>query len=115
MTRVVLCIGGMDSSGGAGLLRDAASVAAVAGLLPQVPLALDPVLASSSGRALLDRPGVAALIEALLPRAFRDCADPDRGACCRRTPRWRAAPACRRRRRAGREPSARCPVPASRG
>ncbi|NVK61255.1 MAG: hydroxymethylpyrimidine/phosphomethylpyrimidine kinase [Rhodobacteraceae bacterium] len=127
MTPVVLCIGGMDSSGGAGLLRDAASVAAagartrvavtavtaqsdarvravspvapelvvaqiasalesrvdavklgmlvdaptvaaVAGVLPQVPLVLDPVLASSSGRVLLDPPGVAALIEALLPR-----------------------------------------------
>lgn len=127
VTPVVLCIGGMDSSGGAGLLRDAASVAtagartrvavtavtaqsdarvravspvapelvvaqiasalesrvdavklgmlvdaptvaAVAGALPQVPLVLDPVLASSSGRALLDPPGVAALIEALLPR-----------------------------------------------
>lgn len=127
VTPVVLCIGGMDSSGGAGLLRDAASVAtagartrvavtavtaqsdarvravspvapelvvaqiasaletrvdavklgmlvdaptvaAVAGVLPQVPLVLDPVLASSSGRVLLDPPGVAALIEALLPR-----------------------------------------------
>lgn len=124
----VLFIGGMDSSGGAGLLRDAATalalgaphrvavtavtaqsdrqvaaslpmpskivdtqialaadarigaaktgmlvnravVEAVAAGLPPVPLVVDPVLCASSGGALLDREGLAALIALLLPRA----------------------------------------------
>lgn len=122
----VLCIGGLDSSGGAGLLRDAATVAglgvavraaasavtaqgpggvaavqpvdpatlaaqiaaagpvaavktgmlcdaarvrAVAAALPDAPLVLDPVLAASSGRALLDPGGVAAMLDLLVPRA----------------------------------------------
>ncbi len=124
--RPVLLIGGMDSSGGAGLLRDAAAasgagvpyrvavtavtaqtdgavtaihpvptevvaaqiaaagpvgavkigmlhgrriVAAVAGALPPAPVVLDPVIRASSGRALLDREGLSALLELLLPRA----------------------------------------------
>ncbi|MEZ5715543.1 MAG: hydroxymethylpyrimidine/phosphomethylpyrimidine kinase [Paracoccaceae bacterium] len=123
----VLAIGGMDSSGGAGLLRDQATidalggtmraavtcvtaqddctvsaihpvpvetvvaqieragpvravkigmlgtseiVRAVAGALPDVPCVLDPVLASSSGRALLSDRGMDALVAELLPRAM---------------------------------------------
>lgn len=135
MSPALLCIGGMDSSGGAGLLRDAATAAefglpcrvavtavtaqtdravsalhpvppevvaaqiaagasgaravkigmlgcgaivrAVAAALDQtldrtrvgVPLVLDPVLRSSSGRDLLDPAGLGVLIETLLPRA----------------------------------------------
>lgn len=128
MTAPVLCIGGMDSSGGAGLLRDAATAAelgapcrvavtavtaqsdsrvaavlpmpagmlatqialavetgiaaaktgmlvsrdlveTVANAVPQVPLVVDPVLRATSGRTLLDRPGVLALLALLLPRA----------------------------------------------
>lgn len=132
MKPALLCIGGMDSSGGAGLLRDAATAAefgltcrvavtavtaqtdravsavnpvppdvvaaqifaaapgagavkigmlgdgaivdavaaALAGALRDVPLVLDPVLRSSSGRDLLDRAGLAALVDTLLPRAM---------------------------------------------
>ncbi|MCB2130543.1 MAG: hydroxymethylpyrimidine/phosphomethylpyrimidine kinase [Rhodobacteraceae bacterium] len=51
-----------------GMLGSAPSVAAVARHLPDAPLVLDPVLASSSGRALLDGPGLGALIADLLPR-----------------------------------------------
>lgn len=127
MSAPVLFIGGMDSSGGAGLLRDAAtatqlgasfrvavsavtaqsdsrvgavhhvppdiltaqialaaesglsaikigmlgrrkSVEAVVASLPAVPIVLDPVLRSTSGRDLLDRAGLDALLELLLPR-----------------------------------------------
>ncbi|MDD8022719.1 MAG: hydroxymethylpyrimidine/phosphomethylpyrimidine kinase [Paracoccaceae bacterium] len=127
MTAPVLFIGGMDSSGGAGLLRDTATahdlqvsyrvavtavtaqsdgkvtaihpvppdivaaqiaiaaqdaigavkigmlgnraiVEAIAGSLPNAPVVLDPVLASSSGHALLDPDGRAAMLELLLPR-----------------------------------------------
>lgn len=128
----VLCIGGMDSSGGAGLLRDCAtlsemgvtarvavtavtaqsdravtalepmppdlvaaqiaaagqggSISAVkigmlgtaelvsavaetlATRLPEVPVVLDPVLAASSGRALLDTEGRFSLIAELVPQ-----------------------------------------------
>ncbi len=126
----ILLVGGMDSSGGAGLMRDAAAVAdlggiarcavtavtaqtdkgvrwampvpseglraqisaafedrvdaikigmlgngmsaeAVAAALPPegaVPLVLDPVLRASSGRALLDPAGLAAMIAHLFPR-----------------------------------------------
>lgn len=126
----VLMIGGMDSSGGAGILRDCATAAAFGmtarvavaavtaqtdravlavemcrtetlsaqiqaafdqgpvaaikiGMLgtasavevvaqqcaahPEVPVVLDPVIATSSGRALLDAVGVAALLDLLLP------------------------------------------------
>lgn len=128
MTGRLLCIGGLDSSGGAGLLRDAATAAefgvacaaaataitaqsdravtavhpvppdqvaaqiraaaeagigavkigmlgwaatveAVAAALPEAPLVLDPVLAASSGRSLLDAAGLQALLARLLPRA----------------------------------------------
>lgn len=128
MSLPVLLIGGLDSSGGAGLLRDVATatglgadtraaataitaqsdrivaavapvpaamlaaqirsaletpvgavkigmlgtaenVMAVAGALPDVPVVLDPVLASTSGRDLIDPEGVRALIDHLLPRA----------------------------------------------
>ncbi|WP_434290803.1 bifunctional hydroxymethylpyrimidine kinase/phosphomethylpyrimidine kinase [Celeribacter sp. SCSIO 80788] len=125
MTVRVLLIGGTDSSGGAGLARDIATVAgmgaetcvavtavtaqtdacvsavqmmspelvaeqvkgasgvdavkigmlgsaqivsAVAQSLPAAPLVLDPVLASTSGRALLDGAGMEALLTDLLPR-----------------------------------------------
>ena len=125
MTARVLLIGGMDSSGGAGLARDiatasqmgadtcvavtavtaqtdggvravqllapevvaeqircagpvdaikigmlgtAAIVDAVARALPPAPLVVDPVLASSSGHALLDTEGRHRLISDLLPR-----------------------------------------------
>lgn len=128
--RALLCIGGMDSSGGAGLLADQASALAfgvdiraavtavtaqdrgpdgggvtaihpvpadvlrgqiraangvsavkigmlaqarlvrvVAETLPAVPMVLDPVLAASSGRALLTEKGLSTLCEVLLPRA----------------------------------------------
>ncbi|WP_417741083.1 bifunctional hydroxymethylpyrimidine kinase/phosphomethylpyrimidine kinase [Salipiger sp.] len=128
MSARVLCIGGIDSSGGAGLLRDAATltamglescaavtavtaqsdkavrevqlmppalvasqiaaacegpvdavkigmlgsaalVDAIARALPDRPVVLDPVLVSSSGRALLDEGGIAALLAHLVPRA----------------------------------------------
>ena len=55
-----------------GMLGDAARVHAVAAALPAgptIPIVLDPVLASSSGGALLDEAGRAALLECLLPRA----------------------------------------------
>lgn len=127
MSAPVLFIGGMDSSGGAGLLRDAATalaldapyrvavtavtaqndqrlsatlpmppemvaaqiglaietgiaavklgmlanravVEAVAASLLPLPLVVDPVLCSSSGHALLDADGIAALLALLLPR-----------------------------------------------
>lgn len=51
-----------------GMLGSAPVVAAVARCLPNAPLVLDPVLASSSGRALLDDPGLEALVADLLPR-----------------------------------------------
>jgi hydroxymethylpyrimidine/phosphomethylpyrimidine kinase len=54
-----------------GMLGDAATVRAVCDGIPPraiVPLVLDPVLASTSGAALLDAPGQAALIAELLPR-----------------------------------------------
>lgn len=55
-----------------GMLATAATVQAVTQSLPPrsiVPLVLDPVLASSSGAALLDGPGRDALRAQLLPRA----------------------------------------------
>jgi hydroxymethylpyrimidine/phosphomethylpyrimidine kinase len=54
-----------------GMLGNAATVQAVVQVLPPrgtVPLILDPVLASSSGTALLDEPGREALRSELLPR-----------------------------------------------
>jgi hydroxymethylpyrimidine/phosphomethylpyrimidine kinase len=54
-----------------GMLGTTATIRAVtAGLPPRtlVPLVLDPVLASSSGAALLDAPGIEALRRQLLPR-----------------------------------------------
>ena len=127
MSAPLLLIGGLDSSGGAGILRDAATAAqhgvpyrtavtavtaqtdaavttihlvpapviraqiaaagevaaikigmlgtaaivtAIADALPPVPLVLDPVLRASSGRALLDPPGLRLLIGRLLPRCM---------------------------------------------
>lgn len=55
-----------------GMLATRATVEAVADTLPppgRVPLVLDPVLAASSGAALLDAPGRTALRELLLARA----------------------------------------------
>ncbi|SHF41452.1 hydroxymethylpyrimidine/phosphomethylpyrimidine kinase [Ruegeria intermedia] len=52
-----------------GMLVDAATVCKVAEALPDVPLVVDPVLASSSGHALLDNEGIGALLARLLPRA----------------------------------------------
>ena len=55
-----------------GMLGSAAIVRAVAAALPaalEVPIVLDPVLASSSGGSLLDAEGRAALVAWLLPRA----------------------------------------------
>jgi hydroxymethylpyrimidine/phosphomethylpyrimidine kinase len=55
-----------------GMLGTTATVQAVIASLPPrtlVPLVLDPVLASSSGAALLDAPGLEALRTQLLPRA----------------------------------------------
>jgi hydroxymethylpyrimidine/phosphomethylpyrimidine kinase len=56
-----------------GMLVDAAIVAAVAsgieGVLPGIPLVVDPVLISTSGTPLLDADGVAALRRLLFPRA----------------------------------------------
>lgn len=54
-----------------GMLGTRAAVLAVAAALepyPQIPVVLDPVLATSSGGALLDLGGRKALIECLLPR-----------------------------------------------
>jgi len=51
-----------------GMLGSAATVRAVAACLPAVDLVLDPVLASSSGHALLDEDGCDALRDHLLPR-----------------------------------------------
>lgn len=51
-----------------GMLGSAAIVEAVASCLPAADLVLDPVLASSSGHALLDEEGCEALLEHLLPR-----------------------------------------------
>jgi hydroxymethylpyrimidine/phosphomethylpyrimidine kinase len=55
-----------------GMLGTRANVLAVAASVPPrtaVPLVLDPVLAATSGAALLDAAGRTALLEALLPRA----------------------------------------------
>lgn len=127
MTRGILCIGGMDSSGGAGLIRDAATacafgvtaqvavtavtaqtdravtgsitvpaalvraqslaaregqvhaikigmlaneeiVTAVSDILTEVPVILDPVLCSTSGKDLIDADGIKAMLRFLLPR-----------------------------------------------
>lgn len=51
-----------------GILGSAEVASAVAEVLPSVPLVLDPVLASSSGAALLEEKGVDTLIAELLPR-----------------------------------------------
>lgn len=51
-----------------GMLGNAAIVQAVAAALPDLPLVLDPVLAASSGRRLLDEEGVEAMLSALAPR-----------------------------------------------
>jgi hydroxymethylpyrimidine/phosphomethylpyrimidine kinase len=54
-----------------GMLATAATVQAVSQALrphPTVPVVLDPVLAASSGAALLDGPGCEALLEILLPQ-----------------------------------------------
>jgi hydroxymethylpyrimidine/phosphomethylpyrimidine kinase len=56
-----------------GMLGTAATVNAVADLLDTIapiPLVLDPVMISTSGRALLDAQGVAAMKHRLLPRAL---------------------------------------------
>ncbi|WP_460275395.1 bifunctional hydroxymethylpyrimidine kinase/phosphomethylpyrimidine kinase [Celeribacter sp. ULVN23_4] len=50
-----------------GMLGAAPVVRAVARGLPDAPLVLDPVIASSSGRVLLDNTGIDALISDLLP------------------------------------------------
>lgn len=55
-----------------GMLADAGIVAAVSDILeqhPTLPVVLDPVLASTSGRTLLERDGMRLMIERLLPRA----------------------------------------------
>jgi hydroxymethylpyrimidine/phosphomethylpyrimidine kinase len=55
-----------------GMLADAGIVGAVAAVLARhadLPVVLDPVLASTSGRALLDKDGVQLMIARLLPRA----------------------------------------------
>jgi hydroxymethylpyrimidine/phosphomethylpyrimidine kinase len=56
-----------------GMLGSAAAVAAVADALaehdPSIPLVVDPVMVSSSGRSLLEAAGVAVLRERLLPLA----------------------------------------------
>ena len=55
-----------------GALGDGRVVRAVARVLEsmrQIPLVVDPVLASSSGGALIDRDGVEAMLELLVPRA----------------------------------------------
>ncbi|OLP58009.1 hypothetical protein BJF93_13245 [Xaviernesmea oryzae] len=55
-----------------GMLATSGTVAAVADALdawPDVPVVLDPVIASSSGRLLLSEDGLATLLQRLLPRA----------------------------------------------
>lgn len=55
-----------------GMLANAGIVAAVADLLdrhPSLPVVLDPVLASTSGKALLEPDGIRLMIDRLLPRA----------------------------------------------
>ncbi|PPB80835.1 hydroxymethylpyrimidine/phosphomethylpyrimidine kinase [Albidovulum inexpectatum] len=52
-----------------GMLADAAIVTALTDALPPAPLVVDPVLAASSGRALLTSDGLAALVAHILPRA----------------------------------------------
>lgn len=52
-----------------GMLATAAIVEATASALPDAPLVIDPVIASSSGHALLDPEGVEALLTRLIPRA----------------------------------------------
>ena len=51
-----------------GMLGSAPVVTAVARALPDMPIVVDPVLASTSGRVLLEEEGVDALIADLLPR-----------------------------------------------
>ena len=51
-----------------GMLGNRATVEAVACALPDLPVVLDPVLASSSGRDLIDADGVSALRDLLLPK-----------------------------------------------
>lgn len=56
-----------------GMLGSAEIVHAVADVLeavPAIPVILDPVMNSTSGSALLDDPGVVALRERLIPKAF---------------------------------------------
>jgi len=52
-----------------GMLGSRAGIETIARALPDVPLVVDPVLVSSSGGDLLDREGLDALIEQLLPKA----------------------------------------------
>ncbi|HET6203300.1 MAG TPA: bifunctional hydroxymethylpyrimidine kinase/phosphomethylpyrimidine kinase [Planctomycetota bacterium] len=66
----VVCADMKPSAAKTGLLPDAETVEAVAAALPEeVPLVVDPVLASTGGVAFLDARGIAALRAALLPRA----------------------------------------------
>ena len=53
-----------------GMLGSAANVRALASRIGRVPLVVDPVLVSTSGRRLLDEAGIDALREELLPRAI---------------------------------------------
>jgi hydroxymethylpyrimidine/phosphomethylpyrimidine kinase len=56
-----------------GLLPDRATIKAVAAALsayPEVPAVLDPVMAASSGRLLVETTTAAALVELLLPHIF---------------------------------------------
>ncbi len=52
-----------------GMLADAAIVSAIARVLPNAPLVIDPVLRASAGQALIDADGQSAVIRDLLPRA----------------------------------------------
>lgn len=52
-----------------GMLANAEVVAAVAEAMPDLPLVLDPVLATSAGVVLLDAAGRTAMIARLIPRA----------------------------------------------
>ncbi len=52
-----------------GMLAGAATVGAVAEALPDAPLVVDPVLSSSSGRALIDPDGIRLLLGRIVPRA----------------------------------------------
>ncbi|SOC82050.1 hydroxymethylpyrimidine kinase/phosphomethylpyrimidine kinase [Ensifer adhaerens] len=64
--------GGLVGAVKIGMLADAAIVAAVSDVLerhPGLPVVLDPVLASTSGRVLLEPDGVRIMLERLLPRA----------------------------------------------